>query len=378
MCVENHPLRLISYTNRIIPSACLEMHQRHAIFLYLKAHTDPSNINGLKRGVVQEAAKSFGCDRGTVSRFWRETCDKLASQNKSLDDVASDTLFFAGNGIQRRKGVCKYSRDELRKTVSALPFSQRQTIRELSSRIGVPTTTVHRMIWKEGFLRRISSHVKPVLTEENKVARVLYALDEVYPVARDGRYNYKDLYNCVDVDEKWFHLTKVTNNYILVAGDSDNDQEEEPTRRTRHKSHIDKILFLCAQARPRYDPGRKSVWDGKLGIWPIGEHVPAKRTTKCRTAGTLVWKNELVTKDVYRRLLLEKVVPAIMEKWPRGDFANPAKIIRIQQDGPNSHITPDDEQWNEELRKQGMENKILLFTQPANSPDLNINNLELF
>ena len=114
-----------------------------------------------------------------------------------------------------------------------------------------------------------------------------------------------------------------------------------------------------------------------MGFWPIGEHVPALRTTKCRKAGTLVWRNESVTKEVYRKLLLEKIVPEIQEKWPRGKLANPARVIRIQQDGPNSHILPTDAEWNQGLREQGLHNKIILYTQPANSPDLNINDLGL-
>ena len=54
------------------------------------------------------------------------------------------------------------------------------------------------------------------------------------------------------------------------------------------------------------------------------------------------------------------------------------RTCRIQQDGPNSHIQPDDEQWNAGLRNLGVENKILLYTQPPNSPDLNINDLGFF
>ena len=85
------------------------------------------------------------------------------------------------------------------------------------------------------------------------------------------------------------------------------------------------------------------------------------------------WKDEAVTKDVYRKLLLEKVVPAIMEKWPRGEYNNNRVVIRIQQDGPPCHIKPDDHQWEEGLQELGVANKILIYTQPSNSPDLNCN-----
>ena len=35
--------------------------------------------------------------------------------------------------------------------------------------------------------------------------------------------------------------------------------------------HITKLMFLCAVVRPHFNPCPNSWWDGKLGIWPIGE-----------------------------------------------------------------------------------------------------------
>ena len=32
---------------------------------------------------------------------------------------------------------------------------------------------------------------------------------------------------------------------------------------TKHKSHIERVMFLCAVARPRYDNHARHVWDGK-------------------------------------------------------------------------------------------------------------------
>ena len=151
-----------------------------------------------------------------------------------------------------------------------------------------------------------------------------------------------------------------------------------PTNRVKHKGYIGKIMFLCAQARPRFDPHRNSVWDGKLGMWPIGEWVRAARGSVHRPAGTLCWKCKTVDQQVYRDLLLQKVVPAIMERWPRRDLNNNRVVIRIQQDGPQSHIRPDDQGFYQGLQRLGMQNKVLLYTQPPNSPDLNINDLGLF
>ena len=189
----------------------------------------------------------------------------------------------------------------------------------------------------------------------------------------------------MDVDEKWFRITSEKENYLLVNeqykgidGEGDGEEDEPVTRRTRHKGNIMKVMFLCAQARPRYDHGRNAWWDGKLGMWPIGSWKPAARTSVLRPAGTMEWHNKSVTREVYRNLLLEKVVPSIVEKWPRSEWTNPAVIIRIQQDGPQAHIKPDDVAFNARLQTMGLANKLILYTQPPNSPDLNINDLGFF
>ena len=135
-------------------------------------------------------------------------------------------------------------------------------------------------------------------------------------VGPGGQLHFKDFFDRIDIDEKWFFLTRAKETYILIADDEDSDGEEEPNRRVRHKSHITKVMFLCAQARPRWDTTRNRMWDGKIRIWPIGHWEAAQRRSTKQDAGVPVWRDETVTKDKYRKLLLEKVVPAIAEKWP--------------------------------------------------------------
>ena len=103
-------------------------------------------------------------------------------------------------------------------------------------------------------------------------------------------------------------------------------------------------MFLCTVARPHFNPSANSWWDGKLGIWPIGDWEPVKWGSKNRPKGTLVWKNKTVTKDVYRELLINQLIPAILEKWPRRDRTS--RTIYIQQAGAKNHICEDDEEFN--------------------------------
>ena len=133
-------------------------------------------------------------------------------------------------------------------------------------------------------------------------------------------------------------------------------------------------MFLCAVACPRFNPSANSWWDSKLGIWPIGDWEPVKHKSKNRLRGTLVWKNKAMTKEVYRELLISKLLLAIIEKWHWTDRLS--RKIYIQQDGAKSHIGEDDKEFNDALAEQDI--NVELYTQAANSPDVNLLDLGFF
>ena len=81
-----------------------------------------------------------------------------------------------------------------------------------------------------------------------------------------------------------------------------------------------------------------------------------------------MWKNYAVTKEVYRELLISKLLPAIVEKWPWTNWL--LRKILIQQDGAKSHISADDDEFNEASIDQNINTE--LYTQAANSPDVNL------
>ena len=75
-----------------------------------------------------------------------------------------------------------------------------------------------------------------------------------------------------------------------------------------------------------------------------------------------------MTKEVYHELLISKLLLAIVEKWPQMDRLS--RKIWIQQDGAKSHINMDDNELKEALKDQ--EINVGLYTQAANSPDVNL------
>ena len=191
----------------------------------------------------------------------------------------------------------------------------------------------------------------------------MFCLDKI---GENGLHN--DLYDEVHLDEKWFYMTRDHSHYILAAGESD------PHRTTRHKGHIEKVMFLSAVARPRWDSHRKCNFNGKIGIWPIAEKFAAKRNSIRRPAGTLVWKNLPMDRRLYREVLIQKVLPAIKEKFPAGDLQN--MCLTLQQDNAPAHVAVNDAAVTEEIARLGLNLK--LVNQPPNSPDLNINDLAFF
>ena len=69
-------------------------------------------------------------------------------------------------------------------------------------------------------------------------------------------------------------------------------------------------MFLCAVARPRFDPAGECTFDGKIGLFPFVERAPAQRSSVNRPRGTMIVRSVPVTKERYRQFLVEKVVPA--------------------------------------------------------------------
>jgi hypothetical protein len=213
-----------------------------------------------------------------------------------------------------------------------------------------------------------SNAIKPYLTEENMMTRLMYAGEHID--VDTGYYN--DPYRTIHVDEKWFVISEVMLHMYLVPG------EHPPERSCPHKSHIIKVMFLAAIAKPRYNADGECTFDGKIGMWPFIERVAAQRNSSNRPAGTIETKCVTVTKQVYREYMIEKVIPAIKEKWPNQQELKDGLIV--QQDGAKTHHRDEDPAWAAAARNDSRVGGccITLSTQPANSPDTNLCDLSFF
>jgi hypothetical protein len=131
-------------------------------------------------------------------------------------------------------------------------------------------------------------------------------------------------------------------------------------------------MFLCDVATPRRDTRANRYFDGKLGMWPFVEKVPAQRASRNRPTGTLITKPVSVTKEV-KKLIIEKVLPAIEEKWPQ---CHRNMTFKLQQDNAKPHRIHNDPELLQHMSTMTV--KVDLFDQPPNLPDLNVLDLGYF
>ena len=245
--------------------------------------------------------------------------------------------------------------------------------------------TSWRLVNEEKLFKSVGNNIKPALTAANQYERFQWALSWIdeRSVARHcengkGDLVYQDLMDVVMIDEKNFFKDKVKRRVILTS------KEAQPHRYVGHKSHIDKVMFLCAQARPRHDPHRKSTWDGKLSMIPIGKYTKALKNSVHFKKGERKWLNQTVDTEIYLDLMKE-VILDIAKKWPRGQWSDPNFKVKIQHDGAPAHTSGQfKRRWHMMLAQMFVDgylptvDKIVLWKQPPNSPGTNICDLGLF
>ena len=254
--------------------------------------------DSMRRRAFTIVAKCFGVACKMVHCLWnRVTCTHASGH------IISPEFHSHKNNCGRWP---MYLSEFVHKGIKDIPLQKRQTQRKLVTSLGVSKTMVHCLI-VDLTIRVHSNSLKPVLMEENKVAWLLMALDSWDP---HDPTKFLDMMDHIHVDEKWFFLSWQKERYLHLP------EDKNPKRCVESKLHITKVMFMCAIACLCFNSCANTWWDGKLGIWPIEDWEPAKRASKNQPRGTLVWKNKLVTKEVYRELLISKLLPAIVEKWP--------------------------------------------------------------
>ncbi|RLN33604.1 hypothetical protein C2845_PM03G27170 [Panicum miliaceum] len=325
--------------------------QRYAVYTSLHAK---SRNGKLPKKATKEVATFFHAHIRVIQRIWRCACEQIALGQEV--DVS--------NRRTGRVGCKKVQLDHSQ--MASIPLNRRSTLKSLAKSLDVSVSTLHRK-FKLGEIRCHSSTLKPLLRESNKRDRLKFCilmLDQA--TLGDAEPKFIDIQNIVHIDEKWYFMTKKGRKYYLP-------EEDDPVRAVQNKNSIGKVMFVTAVARPKYDGQGDLIFSGKLRVWAFVKEVPAARRSQNRERGTLETKSIIVNKDVMRQYLIEKVIPAIEDKWPQEDRD---KTIFIQQDNARTHVLPNDPAFLEAVARTGLD--IRLMQQSANSPDMNVLDLGFF
>lgn len=208
----------------------LTYEERMAVYISL----DMVYENGkFPHGHQKLIAEKFGVHPITIARIWKRGRDNLNNSGDGKVDVRS-LRYKSGSAL-------KYDHAELEKKIKRIPTKLRTTMRDTADKLNVSTTTFHRLVRKHKIIRPSTSTLKPTLSELHKENRLAFVRSMVQT---DGFF-FKDQRNTIHIDEKWFYEQRQTHK-AYVAGD-----EETQFTNTRHKSHMEKIMFLAAIARPR-------------------------------------------------------------------------------------------------------------------------------
>ena len=216
----------------------------------------------MRRGAFTIVAECFGMACLTVHCLWNRVVRTHAHGHIISPEFHSHKKNSGRHPMYPSEFICE--------GIKNIPLQKRWTQRKLVAWLGVSKTMVHHWI-VDSTIRVHSNSLKPVLMEENKVAWLIMALDAHDP---QDPMKFLDMMDHIHMDETWFFLSWQKERYLLLP------EEKNPKQCVRSKSHITKVMFLCAVARPCFNPSGNSWCDGKLGIWPIGDWEPAKRASK--------------------------------------------------------------------------------------------------
>ncbi|CAM9508047.1 unnamed protein product [Choristocarpus tenellus] len=147
-----------------------------------------------------------------------------------------------------------------------------------------------------------------------------------------------------------------------------NEDPPNPPR-AQNKRYIIKVMFLAAVAHARNLSN--GIWfDWKIRIWPIVYTKIAQHSSKHHPKGTKVLVPAILDGERYEKVMIEDAILAIKAHKHRPE----GHTSFLQQDGAKSHTKGEIMEAIQEVA--GDDN--VLETQPANSSDLNVNDLGFF
>lgn len=269
----------------------LSVAEKHHIVQFLSEGSKDGHVTSGRRAAV---VVKFSSSPRTISRIWAAA--KEQKKNGQLVSLQYGKLKKRGKNVQIDLEL-----------IASLEMGQRSSIRRLANGVNCSKSEVGRWV-QEKLIKAHTNAIRPELTAPNKLERLKFSLHALELDAILNTLRFKSMDNIVHIDEKWFNMTKAVKRFYIIPG------ETEPHRTCKSKKFITKVMFMCAVCRPLFGPDGNLIFDGKIGIFPFTEQVPAKRKSKNRPAGTMETKSVIsVTKEVVRDCIINEVCKCTSE-----------------------------------------------------------------
>ena len=245
---------------------------------------------------------------------------------------------------------------------------------EMKAKFGVGSaTSVRRMLKTLGY-RAVSRRVLPILTDQHRKCRLQW-VKAIQAHSPPWSLTAESVH--VFVDEKWFFGQQLHKRVFKGPG------VPHPATHVGSKSHIPKVMFLGAIARPCREHG----FNGRIGLYPITELKQVTRLQMHFNKGDM--KHHLLNLDaeLFKKMMKEKVCSDLVQQT--GEWAS-TFIIQMDSAGGHGGGNGDLNQttiaelnkwanlWPPELKsllpldRQAAPPHWVFMAQPARSPDLNM------
>lgn len=321
----------------------------------------PTNADGTKHGVRQMMQEKWG------GRVADDFAYRLLNKVDGADSDDDDPL---GRKTRSDKGVPRVltPRKQARMHELSDEWNDEWTDEQMAAKLNAEfgTTITPRGInyhcnWvlPDDWDLKANVRAVPFLKKEHRDARVTWAREALKPQPP----------GVVDahVDEKWYYTVR-TRRHAKVSqrGATGSTKKRAKALRVQHKGYVPKVMFLACTAR-----------QGKVCLERVAETKEAGPKAKKYAPGSEYEKDCKLNGERYVEMMTTKIFPTLCAKFPN------ATLIRVQQDGARCHTgkkKDGSERITQELNEAGAKcsPRIEVVTQPAQSPDFNINDLAFF
>ena len=151
-----------------------------------------------------EVAAKLSISRYTCSRYW-DAAKKQKESGKAIQLVSGKKL----------ENIHTIHLDLT--LLQSLDISKRSTIRTLAVGLKYSKSTVGRWV-KSGMIRSHTSAIRPNLTAPNKMLRLRFSLEALEVDRFIQKIKFRNMYNTIHIDEKWFYITKGALSFIWHRG----------------------------------------------------------------------------------------------------------------------------------------------------------------